>query len=196
MQNQSDFYKQVDKVNEYLQKQYIKQFNKYSNIAKFDALNVIEKSKKLYDGLYKVTAKAYFTMASKIYRDYTGEDLFEAWITGVLTDYDPVTKYQFKSEWERKRARFAESMIASGAQKDLQTALRLLTRQAMQGSFTIADDAQKKAYKDSGIKEVIWITEDDEKVCLECKRRHNVVYRIDKVPDKPHFMCRCMIIPK
>lgn len=191
----NDIYENVDKVNEYLTRHYAREFNKYRNIGKFDAINVIKKSKILYEWLYKITKETYFTMARAIYMDYTDEDLLEAWLVGVLDEYDPVTKYQFSSEWERKRARFAESMIASTDKKfDMQLALRLLTQQGTQGAITVADAAQREAYRHNGVVRVRWDSESDMRVCHECHSMHGTVYDLDKVPPKPHYNCRCHLV--
>lgn len=52
-------------------------------------------------------------IAKKAYADHNGPDrILEAWVTGILDDYDPVVKYVFTKELERKGARLAESIIA------------------------------------------------------------------------------------
>lgn len=196
-----DIYERSDKVAEYIQKQYVREFAKYSNIANFDALNVIKKSKKLYEWLDKVTREAFLMMANLIYKDEANEDgdLAEAWLSGVLDEYDPVTKYVYSNEWERKRQMFAEGIIASEAVKDKNyernKSMRYLARQATQYTITIADKAQLEAFKANGVKKVRWDSENDTRVCHECHSRHGKVYAIDKIPPKPHYGCRCHLIP-
>lgn len=192
-----DIYDRADKVAEYLTKQYVREFSKNKNIMSFDAVNVIKKSKKLYEWLDKITREAYLLLARAIYSDYTeDDDLPGMWLSGLLDDYDPVTKYVYTNEWERKRQRFAESVIASDDKPfDYGTALRLLTQQGTQYTITVADRAQLDAYKKLGVKKVRWDSENDTRVCHECHSRHNKVYPIDKVPPKPHYGCRCHLIP-
>jgi hypothetical protein len=101
----------------------------------------------MYNNLHKITKEDYYMAARSIYRDYTDKDLEEAWLTGVLNDYEPVTGYVFDNEWKRKQARFAESVIASSNKKrEIKTAIHLLARQAAQGAITVADAAQREAF--------------------------------------------------
>jgi SPP1 gp7 family putative phage head morphogenesis protein len=196
-----DIYERSDKVAEYIQKQYVREFSKYSNIANFDAINVIKKSKKLYEWLDKVTREAFLMMAKLIYNDEANEDgdLAEAWLSGVLDEYDPVTKYVYSNEWERKRQMFAEGVIASETVKDKNyernKSMRYLARQATQYTITIADKAQLEAFKANGVRKVRWDSENDTRVCEECHSRHGKVYAIYKIPPKPHYGCRCHLIP-
>lgn len=196
-----DIYERSDKVAEYIQKQYVREFAKYSNIANFDAINVIKKSKRLYEWLDKVTREAFLMMAKLIYKEEANEDgdLAEAWLSGVLDEYDPVTKYVYSNEWERKRQMFAEGVIASETVKDKNyernKSMRYLARQATQYTITIADKAQLEAFKVNGVKKVRWDSENDTRVCEECHSRHGKVYAIDKIPPKPHYGCRCHLIP-
>ena len=60
-------------------------------------------------------------------------------------------------------------------------------------SDIVADEAVIKAFKDSGVKRVRWITEGDNKVCDECHDRHGEIYPIDDIPPKPHVGCRCKL---
>lgn len=192
-----DIYKQADKVAEYIMKQYSREFTKYQTM-KSDELNVIKKSKQLYEWLDKVTREAYGMMANLIYKHYANEDgdLAEAWLSGILDDYDGVTKYVYTNEWERKRQRYAEGMIAGkDKQYESKLAMRLLAKQAVQYTITIADDAQIEAYKANGVKKIRWVAEDDARTCSVCKERDGNVYDINKIPPKPHYGCRCRFVP-
>lgn len=191
-----DIYEYADKSAEYLSKQYVRQFGKYDNIMKFDALNIIKKSKKLYEWLDKVTRETLLMLANVVYTHYVdGDSVEEAWLTGFLNDYDAVTKYVYTSEWERKRQRYAESMIAGGTYKEQAIALHLLLRQAAQYTINVADAAQIKAYKKLGVKRVMWVTENDDKVCKTCESRNGIIYPINNIPPKPHPNCRCRFVP-
>lgn len=56
--------------------------------------------------------------------------------------------------------------------------------------------ASMKAYSESGVKFVRWITTMDEKTCPICWRRDLRVYPIDLCPKYPdHPFCRCVLIP-
>ena len=191
-----DIYEQADKVSAYIMKQYSREFPKYQ--MKSDELNTITKSKQLYSWLDKITREAYLMLANLIYQHYADDDgdLAEAWLSGILDDYDPVTKYVYTNEWERKRQRYAEGMIA-GTDKQFESklAMRLLARQAIQYTITVADEAQLDAYRANGIKRVRWIAEDDARTCSVCAKRDGKVYAIDKIPQKPHYGCRCRFAP-
>ena len=54
-------------------------------------------------------------------------------------------------------------------------------------------DTVVKAFEDDGVKEVRWITAEDDKRCKECKSRHGKIYPIHKIPPKPHRYCRCYV---
>ena len=47
-----------------------------------------------------------------------------------------------------------------------------------------------KAFDDAGVECVRGVTADDEKVCGACNSRDGKTYAIDKVPPKPHYLCR------
>ncbi len=196
-----DIYERADKVAEYLTKQYVREFGKYGNVASFDEMNVIKKSKKLYEWLYKITFEAYLMLAKTVYSETANEDgdLAEAWLSGVLDEYDPVTLYVFSNEWERKRQYYAEGIISAENAKEKRheadKAMRYLARQGVQYTITVADKAQIEAFKKNGVKKVRWDAENDTRVCDVCHSRHNKVYPIDKVPPKPHYGCRCHLIP-
>lgn len=193
---QLDIYRQADKVAEYLMKQYAREFGKARNTGKFDELNIINRSKELYGWLDKITREAYLMLANLVYGAYAKEDgsIAEAWLSGLLDDYDPITKYVYSHEWERKRQRFAESVIAShGAHKEFDTALHLLVRQAVQYTLNVVDKAQMKAYKDNHVSLVKWVSEKDIKVCDVCYKRDGKTFKIGSVPPKPHYGCRCRL---
>lgn len=195
-----DIYERADKVAEYLAKQYVREFGKV-HVVGMDALNVIKSSKELYGWLDKITREAYLMLARTVYAEYLNDDgdLAEAWLSGVLDEYDPVTKYVFTNEWERKRQLFAEGVIASADAKTKQDeadkSLRYLARQGAQYTINIADEAQLEAYRANGVKRVRWVSEHDNKVCSECQKRNNHVYDINNVPPKPHYNCRCRLLP-
>lgn len=54
----------------------------------------------------------------------------------------------------------------------------------------------EERYKDAGIKEEIWISAHDEKVCPICQELDGKVYDTGEAPKVAHPNCRCTIIPK
>jgi SPP1 gp7 family putative phage head morphogenesis protein len=45
----------------------------------------------------------------------------------------------------------------------------------------------------AGIEEVEWVAEDDSRTCKICRERNGKVYKIDEIPPKPHYNCRCTL---
>ncbi|MFA5675447.1 MAG: hypothetical protein WDA65_02895 [Christensenellales bacterium] len=114
----------------------------------------------------------------------------------LLDEYDPVTKYVYNHEVDRKTMRFAEAYIAGkGNKTDTKTALRLWSNMVRQYAITVTDDALIKKYKSDGVEYVKWITEEDERRCTECAKRHNKIYPVGNIPPKPHINCRCWYVP-
>lgn len=126
----------------------------------------------------------------------------EKWLDGIQSEYNPVTKYVYVTEAERKRARFFESLVADAESKqrremenDYRAAENAWIRQTRQAMIDIEDRAAIAAYKDAGVRKVRWISQHDDKVCKECGRLDGLIFPIDAVPDKPHYNCRCTIEP-
>ena len=197
MSKSLDIYEIADKVADRLVETYAKEFGKV-NVADFDALNVIKQSKKLYSWLEKVTKESYLMLANIVYSDFAddGEELTEVWLSGILEAYDPVTRYVFDNEWERKRQLFVEGIIASKDKKlESKLSAARLAKQSVQYTITVADEAQLEAYRKNGVKKVRWVSERDSRVCDVCASRDGNVYPINAIPPKPHYNCRCRFEP-
>ena len=165
-----------------------------------DELNVIKASKEMYVKLDEANEKAFLKLASDRYEDITGEEAEEkavlAWLLLLLLGYNPVTEYVYKNEVERKRDRFAETMVASPNKLlAIKRAMSLWLRQTEQYLVLVEDEAVLRGYKHMGVKRVRWFTQVDERRCPECKARHGKIYSINKVPPKPHRNCRCYLEP-
>lgn len=106
-------------------------------------------------------------IAKKAYADHNGPDrILEAWVIGILDDYDPVVKYVFTKELERKGARLAESIIADAEysgkdpptvnyppiKQDFTRGLNYVTWQTDQFAITVEDKTVIRAFKDNGYK--------------------------------------------
>ena len=157
-------------------------------------MNVISSTKLLYEQLKHDTTHGYYTLIHRIYpttkkseHDIV-EELFEM--------YNPITKYVFNHEVERKQARLAESILSSdNTALELKVGLRLWIRQITQYAVDLTDKVMLLKYKDEGILEVEWYTQPDEWVCHKCRALHGTRWAIDKVPPKPHYNCRCYVKP-
>ena len=124
------------------------------------------------------------------------------YVDEVLGEYNPVTNYLYYPEAERKRSRLAEALITAvvvSSRADYHKQLRkfadLWHTQTKQYGEKMVDKARIDTFKKNGIKRVKWETKEDEKVCKECNERDGKIYPIDKIPDKPHYNCRCWVVP-
>lgn len=202
-----EFYKFADIVIGKLNTKAIKRFKKAQrqvSQAKFDELNVIKSVSDLYNDMAEDNMKAFVALAIAWYVYLTGkkkkdedEEWWEDWLLSQILDVpNPVTQYIYSREVERKKERTTEAIIA-GANKpqEFKKALRYWALQVATYVDYITDMVALKAYKEQGVKWVMWNTMEDEKVCAKCGPMDKKIYQIDKVPKKPHYRCRCWISP-
>ena len=189
-------YSATDKTIAYLNKQYGKLFRK---VTAFDELNVIPVSHEIYDGVYDLVKREATRLADTVYRKYRRTEKpseFDptAWILLLVLAYNPVTKYIFENEIERKRARFAEGVIASDTPaEEVALAKRLLAGMNAQFMDDVTHETLIQAYRDNGTRKVRWVTSPDDRRCRKCASMHNKIYPIADIPAKPHIHCRCWI---
>lgn len=192
-------YEYTDKILVIMRKQFIRIFNKYRSQLKIDELNVLNGSKAMYDELEEIAELYFLRIAQRYYKNYAKNshtDIDRDWLLDMLEDYEPTVEYVYLHEVERKKARFAESLIASkDKKKAFDTALRYWNDMTTQFAVLITDKAVVTAHKDNGVSRVRWYTVQDERRCAKCKKLHGKVFNIDKIPPKPHWRCRCYIIP-
>ena len=191
-----NMYQKTDKVIAYLSKQYAKLFQ---GLTSFDELNVIDVSHEIYDEAVILTEQEVTRLIKTVYdstRDggeISSADALSLVLTLMLA-YNPVTKYVYKNEMERKRSRFAEGVIASdNPNEEVALAKRLMIATNKQFAEDATFAAVVQAFKDDGVEKVRWITAVDDRRCKECKSRHGKIYPIDNIPPKPHLYCRCYI---
>lgn len=229
-------YELSDITADLLRKQAIRRFQNArvkANVIDFDELDVIRICTELYENLDNDNKKKFLELAKKSYnksipnkKKKEEPDLF--WLLALLNEYDPITKYIYNHEVERKKAYLQEAIISvadakkgfkdlvgitranmlktgrlksrttktkrSSIKKEFDKALRYWARMTDQYCIDVSDSAQMKAFVDAGIVKVKWVTEKDNRVCLVCKERDGKVYKIDEVPQKPHYFCRCYLI--
>lgn len=189
-------YSKTDKTIQYLNNQITKLFRRS---MPGDELNVIQVSHEIYDIAYEVAEKEATRLAESVYRSYRrGNDdvVFDAasFVLALILAYNPVTKYVFKNEIDRKRARFAEGVLASNVpREEIALAKRLLVAMSVQFMDDVTFDTLVRAYEDNGTKNVRWVTHPDDKRCKDCADRHGKIYPIHKIPPKPHLHCRCWV---
>lgn len=201
-------YKLLDKLLKNEMKRVRASFNHLGSMG-FDELNVVNTRKatqKMYDGFLKDNESIYLKVARDAYKRATEGnkkvDIDREWLVGVLTAYNLVTGYLYNSEADRKRLRLNEQILTAreyGNRQMFHDSLRrsanLWWTQTTQYGISVVDEATIKGFKDMGVKKVQWIAADDEKTCPTCGARDNKVYAINKIPPKPHYGCRCYVVP-
>ena len=201
-------YKLLDKLLKDEMKRIRASFNHIGSMG-FDELNVVNTRKatgKMYDGFIKDNESIYLKVARDAYKRATEGhkkvDIDREWLVGVLTGYNLVTGYLYNSEADRKRLRLNEQILTAreyGNRQMLHESLRrsanLWWTQTSQYGISVVDEATIKGFKDMGVKRVQWIAADDEKTCPTCGARDNQIYHINKIPPKPHYGCRCYVVP-
>lgn len=153
----------------------------------------------MYERILGLSVSAYKKLAEEAY----GGRITEAWILGILDDYDPVVKYVFTNELERKGSRLAEAVLASAKEnstvntpavrKEFTKGLSYVTWQTDVFTITVEDAARIRSMEEQGVEKVRWHTSEDEHVCEECEKRNKMVYPINAIPPKPHPNCRCYV---
>jgi SPP1 gp7 family putative phage head morphogenesis protein len=186
-----------------------REFQNLSTEIGFDEMNVMETRKQvnaMYERMDRVIRREYRGVARKAYMDAGAEagrpdSAFDAekFVAGMLRAYDPVSDFVYEREWTRKRDRLFESIIATerGNQemrRNLKRGLDVLANQVRQYADNITAQARVTAFKRAGADVLVWITEDDEKVCKVCRPRHEQFYPIEMLPEYPaHWHCRCRL---
>ena len=191
-----DMYRTTDQVIAYLSKQYAKLFRR---LTSFDELNVINVSHEIYDEAVILTEQEVTRLVKVVY-DSTREggeisstDALSLVLTLMLA-YNPVTKYVYRNELERKRSRFTEAVIASNRpSEEVALAKRLIIATNKQFAEDATFEALVQAYRDDGVEQVRWVTAVDDRRCEECRSRHGKIYPINNIPPKPHRYCRCYV---
>lgn len=189
-----NFYAYTDKALKYLRRFFIREFNRTAIQIRSDMLNVIPKTVDLYDRLYDESIKVFLRIARNKYRECGGTDTLEiAWLMGLLKDANPLTGYIFINDEDRKRQYFTESIMSGESlDKAKKKALRYLYQSVKQYADIVTDEAAIKAFTDTNIEYVEWITAHDEKVCVICVPRDGKIYPLKYAPKIPaHYNCRC-----
>ena len=185
---------------------------RHNRLALFDEANITGIKKhvhKLYKNINKIIKQEFLKVANKIYLEiydeaialgFDGdlEDLDEAWIEEFFEEYNPITKYVFKNEIERKESRLFEALVANKID-NLQSytyAERLMKTQVRQYSLDLEDSVTMAVYKAVGVKEVEWVAEHDHRTCGVCSELDGQVFKLNDVPEKQHYNCRCYLVPK
>ena len=176
---------------------------------KFDELNVLGYIEELYKGLDEDSQEAFRAVWLARFREVYWwyrkrkpdedelDELLDMEMAGLLRAPNPVVKYAYEPEVLRKRDRCGEAVAAvpdsSAKQDELDKHLKYFEKMASWFVDFSADDANLKAIEEAGGQYVVWNTQNDSKVCEDCKALNGLVFPIHRVPDKPHPGCRCYL---
>lgn len=209
------FYEQADRAMKTVKREIRRAFNRLGVLGfdEINALSVKKETTKTYDALLETNRQAYQRIAESAFASGSREAKKagfapsekkpdEKWLLAVLGAYNLVTGYLYGQEAERKRLRTAEALLTAGAYRSraayreaLQRAANLWYTQSAQYADTVTDAAVLEAYRACGVETVRWVTVEDDKVCEACRERDGETYRIDNIPAKPHYRCRCYVLP-
>lgn len=187
-------YELTDIVIENIRKELIRDFSKLKSLLSYDELNVMSATKDVYSKIDLYVRQMFLQLMQAVYKKVTKRTCpyNYAWIESFLLEYDEVSKYVYANEFERKRDRLAEALIASPKKnEEIDVALRYLSFMLAAYAVRVTDQVVLTAYRDMGIDAVRWKAEKDNKTCTICKHRNGHIYDIEQVPPKPHLNCRC-----
>ena len=160
----------------------------------YDSRKTVAYARKLYGKLWRDCKRTLLRIGKHYWSECDDE-----WLYLFLTDYDPVFKVVYENEQDRKRARFVEGVLASDTitskKEFIDRAMRVWLRMVQEMGVEVTDRAMIDKYKEDGVKKVMWVTAEDDRVCLECDELNGEIFPINKVPPKPHINCRCRLIP-
>ena len=187
-------YELTDIVIENIRKELIRDFSKLKSLLSYDELNVMSATKDVYSKIDLYVRQMFLQLMQAVYKKVTKRTCpyNYAWLENFLLEYDEVSKYVYANEFERKRDRLAEALIASTKKnEEIDAALRYLSFMLTAYAVRVTDQVVLTAYRDMGIDAVRWKAEKDNKTCTICKHRNGHIYDIEQVPPKPHLNCRC-----
>lgn len=180
-------------------------------VTGFDELNaprVTKLTKEMVARLLKSNKKAYLRIAKRATEEASSEvhgtpiPINGKYVDSMLSEYNPITGYLYFAEADRKRARLAEALIAAilvSSRVEYRTQLKkfavLWKTQTEQYAIDTVDKVRIRTLQKNGVKFVRWETEKDDRVCEECKKRNGKIYPITAIPPKPHYNCRCWVVP-
>lgn len=187
-------YELTDIVIENIRKELIRDFSKLKSLLSYDELNVMSATKAVYSKIDLYVRQMFLQLMQAVYKKVTKRTCpyNYAWLESFLLEYDEVSKYVYANEFERKRDRLAEALIASSKKnEEIDAALRYLSFMLTAYAVRVTDQVVLMAYRDMDIDAVRWKAEKDNKTCTICKHRNGHIYDIEQVPPKPHLNCRC-----
>ena len=209
MKKDVNVYEACDKAISATNRENVEAFGRLK-LAKWDDVSVIRTVKTVYRNSARRARKRYYEVGFEAYvlglllcgtepkkaHQMAEKAITEAWVDGILSDTDFVTLYRFTTETERKAYRLAEA-LETGIDRnhEIDKALRFWSQQLGQYAINVTDYAVIQAFMDYGVEMGEWESSEDASVCRECAALNHQVFRIDEIPPKPHWGCRCRIRP-
>lgn len=217
---ETKIYGSCDRAIKAMDRQSLNDFGRLK-MAKWDEINIVRTVQELYRKSAQYAERQYFEVAFEAYilgLIMCGEDAGTAhkkawdaitgnWVRGILEETDFVTLYRFDTETERKAQRLIEALSAIAENRvqagqtatnrnlEIDKALRSWTGQLAQYAINVTDYAVIQAFEDAGAEGAFWVTAEDERVCVECRRMNGKWFPVDAIPAKPHLRCRCTLRP-
>lgn len=208
-------YRYLDKLLAETKKKMRLEFNRFSSLG-FDELNVVNIKKvtrQTFDRLLRNNEEMYLRVARDAYakavkkakaEGFEGEAsvVDSSLVESVLLGYNIVTTYLYKQEADRKRLRLNEQILTAREYSNrqmyndsLRRTANLWWTQTSQYGISMVDEATIKGFKDMGVRYVRWVAADDDRTCPTCNGRDGQIYKLSRIPGKPHYGCRCYVIP-
>ena len=198
----SNIYEIRDKIVKVYLKKILRRFRQLNqSLLSFDEINSMNAVYTAYDDVVSMSVDALKEIAKQTYRWICDEDfLADMWLSGWLKQADPVMHYKFYDEADRKRSRLFEAVesvrTSAERKKQIEVGMRYWVKQFEQTADNLVDDVVLQAYRDNGVKYVMWMIMNDAKVCNDCYRRKGKIYPIDSpLLCALHWNCRCWWIP-
>lgn len=198
----SNIYEIRDRIVKVYLKKILRRFRQLNqSLLSFDEINSMNAVYTAYDDVVSMSVDALKEIAKQTYRWICDEDfLVDMWLSGWLKQADPVMHYKFYDEADRKRSRLFEAVesvrTSAERKKQIDIGMRYWVKQFEQTADNLVDDVVLQAYRDNGVKYVMWMIMNDAKVCNDCYRRKGKIYPIDSPLLRAlHWNCRCWWIP-
>ena len=200
----SNIYEIRDRIVKIYLKKILRRFRQLNqSLLAFDEINALSAVNNAYDDVINMTVDALRDIAKKTYLWVNGSEgdfIVDMWLSDWLRQADPVMHYKFYEEADRKRSRLFEAIesvrTSAERKKQIDTGLRYWSKQFEQTADNLVSAVVLQAYKDNGVKYVMWMIMSDAKVCDDCYRRKGKIYPVDSPLLKAlHWNCRCWWIP-
>ena len=177
--------------------------NSRLRLLRFDEVNVLSASDEVTNLYMKLRRKSdeFYKGLILFLSQNLGFDADKYNLAELLSMYESTLLYSFTTEYERKKARYFESIMAIGdvrlpeMMNQQKKNIRFWNTQVEEFAVGIERKIFIDELKSKGIKKVMWVTASDEKVCSDCADLNGKIFDIDNVPARPHLGCRCILVP-